>query len=288
MALQIQQVISDGISVAASRNGAIFAVLFVVVETVGLLLFFGAGTLYVPVDVGTGITSGTDIAAGGELPQMASSIAILLTSAFTSIITIPLSIIAIRTFVGGHTDSIPDPYIFDRIGRATVSGVIVNFLYGILLFAIPIAAAIGLLLSIATIGRLDVLPDQYSIVVFAIIGLLIIFGTILVLGIVWLHFLFILHEVSIRHRGVLGAFKGSWDTVRGHRLTVAMLGVALVAIRMSVSWFAVPSTGGHWSPVQIVITSASIVASSIVGVFVAAIFARAYRNLRPDVTDGFM
>jgi len=185
MALHIRQVVSDGISVAASRNGAILAFLFLVAETASLLLFLGAGTLYIPVDIGTGVAPGSDIEAGGELPEIASSIAIILTGLFTSVITIPLSIIAIRTFVGGRTESIPDAYIFDRIGRATLSGLIASLLYGFMLFFIPFAAGIGLLLSIGAISGIGGVSDQYAgivLVLVALIGLLATVGPLLPSG----------------------------------------------------------------------------------------------------------
>ena len=288
MALHIRQVVSDGISLAASRNGAVLAFLFLVVETAGLLLFLAAGTLYVPVDIGTGVVPGSDIEAGGELPEVASSIAIMLTSVFTSVITIPLSIIAIRTFVGGRTESIPDAYIFDRIGRATLSGLVANFLYGFMLFFVPFVAGIGLLLSIGAIGGIGGIPDQYAGIVFVLVAFVGVLATLFFLIVIWLHFLFLLHEISVRHRGVLGAFKGSWATVRGSRIKLGLLGIVLVTMRFTAGWFGVPPADGHWTVFQAVTTPISIVVSAIVGVFVTAIFARAYRSLRPDVTDDFL
>ncbi|GAB6879057.1 hypothetical protein JCM17823_13310 [Halorubrum gandharaense] len=288
MALHIRQVVSDGISLAVSRNGAILAFLFLAAETAGLLLFFGAGTLYIPIDIGTGLAPGSDIEAGGELPNIASSIAVMLTSLFMSVITIPLSIIAIRTFVGGRTESIPDAYIFDRIGRATLSGLIANLLYGFMLFLVPFAAGIVLLLSIGAIGEIGGIPDQYAGIVFVLVALVGVLATIGLLIVIWLHFLFLLHEISVRHRGVIGAFKGSWAAVRGNRIKLGLFGTVLVTMRFSAGWFGVPPADGQWTLFQFITTPISLVISAIVGVVVTAIFARAYRSLRPDVTDDFL
>lgn len=288
MTLRIRQVVTDGVSLAASRNGALLAGLFLAAETFGLLLFLGAGTLYVPVDIGTGVAPGTDIAAGGELPEMASSVAIALTSLFTSIITVPLSIVAIRTFVGGKTDSIPDAYVFDRIGRATLSGLVANVLYGFLLVFVSFVAAIGLLLSIGALGSIGLVPDRAAGGAFVLVALGVLLVTVGCLFVVWLHFLFLLHEIGVRHRGVFGAFKGSWDAVRGNRIGLALLGAVLVTLQFGIGWLAVPPADGQWTPFQAVSTPISLVASAVVGVFVTAIFACAYRDVRPDVSDDFL
>ena len=111
MTLRIGRVLSDGISLARSRNGAVLAVLFFLVESLGLLLVLGVGTTYVPVDVGTGVAPGSEVAVGSELPALTAAAASTLAGVFTSILSVPLSIVAIRTFVGGRTESIPDDYL---------------------------------------------------------------------------------------------------------------------------------------------------------------------------------
>lgn len=288
MALNIQRVVSDGISVAASRNGAVLAGLFFLAESLGLLLFLAAGTMYVPVDLGSGLDPGSNVAVGGELPEVASSIAIILTSLFMSLVTIPISIIAIRTFVGGKTDRIPDAYLFDRIGRATLSGIVASFVYSFFLFAIPFVAALVFILSVVGLGGAGIVPDRLAGIVFILGAIVLLVATIALAVTVWLHFLFLLHEISIRHRGVVGAFKGSWDTVRGNRLKLGALAVVLVVIRFSAGWFGVPPADGNWSMFQLVATPTSLVLSAVVGTFVAAVFARTYRELRPDVSDDFL
>ena len=69
---------------------------------------------------------------------------------------------------------------------------------------------------------------------------------------------------------------------------LGLLGIVLVGIRFSTGWFGVPPVDGQWTLFQAVTTPVSIVISAIVGVFVTAIFARAYRSLRSDVTDDFL
>lgn len=288
MALQIRRVVSEGMSVAASRNGAVLALLFFIAESLGILLFLVAGTMYVPVDLGTGLAPGTGITAGGELPQVVSSIAILLTGVFTSVVTIPISIVAIRTFVGGATDGIPDEYLFARIGRATLSGLLAMFLQSGLLFAIPFVAALLILALVFVVGGTSLGSGGLGGLVLLVGALVLIVLAVVVAVVVWVHFLFLLHEISVRHRGVVGAFRGSWDTVRRSRVKLAALGIGLVVIRTTVSWFGTPPVNGEWTTFQLIATPVSLVASAIVGVFVVAILARTYRELRPDVEDTFL
>lgn len=288
MTIQISRVVSDGVSLALSRNGAVLAVLFFLAESLGVLLVVGAGTMYVPVDVGTGIATGGDVAAGSDLPQFTAAIASLLAGGFTSVVTIPISIVAIRTFVGGQTDEIPDRYLFDRIGRATLSGIVANFLYAALLFVVTFGIGIALLVAVFGVGRLDLLPDQIAgiaLILFAVVGLLV---AVVLLVTVAVHFLFLLHEISVRHRGVIGAFRGSWDTVCGNRLRLAGLAIVLIAVRSGVSSLAAPPIDGGWTAFQLVTTPVAMGVAAVSGVVVTAIFARAYRELRPDVSTEFM
>lgn len=288
MTLEIGRVVSDGISLALSRNGAVLAVVFFLAELLGVLLVMGAGTMYVPVDVGTGVTPGGTIATGTDLPDVMASAASILAGVFTSVVTIPISIVAIRTFVGGQTDEIPDRYIFDRIGRATLSGFLANFLYVGSVFIATFGISVLLIVAVFGIGRLGLLPDRMTdvaMLLFAVVGLLV--AVVMVLT-VTVHFLFLQHEISVRHRGVVGAFRGSWDTVRGNRLRLAALAIVLIAVRSSVSSLAAPPIRGEWTMFQFVTTPIAMVATPIVGVVVTAIFARAYRELRPEVSTAFM
>ena len=287
MAFQIQRVVSDGVSLALSRNGAVFAVLFFLAESLGVVLVVGVGTTYVPVDVGTGVAAGGDIAAGGDLPQFTAVVASLLAGGFTSVVTTPISIVAIRTFVGGETDGIPDRYLFDRIGRATVSGVVANFLYAALVFVVTFGIGLALVVAVLGVGRLDLLPDAVAgpaMLLLAGIGILL---AIALLVTVAVHFLFLLHEISVRHRGVLGAFRGSWDTVRGSRVRVAALAVLLIAVRSSVSSVAAPPVEASWTTFHLLTTPFAMAFAAIVGVVVTAIFARTYRELRSDLPAEF-
>lgn len=286
MALRIGRVVSDGISLAISRNGALLSVLFFLAESLGVLLVVGVGTTYVPVGMGTSLAPGSEVTAGGELPALTAAAASMLAGVFTSVITVPLSIVAVRTFVGGYTDRIPDAYVFDRIGRATFSAIVASFLQAGVIFAVVFGTVIALFLALFGVGRLG-LPDHLSLAAL-LLGVLVVgvVGAVL-LVVVMVHFLFVVHEVAVRNRGVVGAFRGSWDTVRGNRLRLTGLAIVLGGLRGGVSAGAAPPVEGSVSILRLAVTPVAMALTAVVGVVVTAIFARAYRELRPDVSTEF-
>ena len=286
MALRIGRVVSEGAALAFSRNGVVLSALFFLAESLGVLLIISVGTMYVPVDVGTGVTPGSQLAAGGELPALTAAAASMFAGLFTSVLTAPLSIIAIRTFVGGRTDRIPDNYIFDRIGRATFSGVIASFLQVGLMFAVVFGVVFAFFLGLFAIGRLG-LSDHLSMAVLLLVGLVVLVGGAVLFLTLLVHFLFVSHEISIRNRGVVDAFRGSWETVRGNRLRLAVLAVVFGGVRGSFSSLAAPPVEGPISMFQLALTPVGMVLSAAIGVLVTAIFARTYRELRPDVSTEF-
>lgn len=286
MTLRIGRVLSDGISLALSRNGAVLSVLFLLVESFGLLLVLGVGTTYVPVDVGTGVAPGSEVAVGSELPALTAAAASMLAGLFTSVLSVPLSIVAIRTFVGSRTETIPDEYLFDRIGRATLSGIVASFLQGAIVFGVTFGAGIVFLLGLFSIGGLGLsgLASAGALLLFGIVVGLV--GLVLLFT-VTVHFVFLLHEIAVRDRGVVGAFRGSWATVRGNRLRLTGLVVVVGGVRGSVSALATPPVQGSLTTLQTIVTPIGLVLASVIGVVVTAVFARTYRELRPDVSTEF-
>lgn len=274
MALSIRDAVSEGLSITASRNGVTLIALFLAVQTFGLIVFLAAGRTYVPVSLGTGMATGAELPTG-ELPRGASAVATLFVGVFNSIISTPVMIVAIRTFVGDERDGIPDAYLFGRIGRATLSGVLATFAQMVLFFGIAIVAG---LLSAALFITLSGPP--------AIIGILLVVCAALVgFVLVWLQFLFLLHEIAVRDRGTIAAFRGSWATVRGHRVKLALLAGAIAVVRIGVSGVGAPGFDTALTASNLGITAVTVVVASVVGVTVVAIMARAYQQLRPDVDD---
>ena len=282
MPLHVRSVVGDGLRVAVSRNGAVFAAVFLAVETLSLLLVLVAGTTYVPVDLGAGIDPTGGIAAGSQLSELTGAAAMLLVGAFSAVVTVPVSIIAIRTFVAGATDAIPEAALFNDLGWATARGLVATLCYTGLLFLLPVAAGLGLLAILFGLGA-----SGLSGWIAGVVGLLsggLLLAILLAVGVVvWLHFLFLLHEIGVREQGVVDAFRGSWATVRGSRLEVGVLALLLTSLRTGVGWFSAPPVDGAWTLLPAIATLVSLVGSAAIGVVTVAILARAYRDLRPEV-----
>lgn len=272
MTLSIGDAVSEGLSLTASRNGVTLIALFLVVETFGLVVFLAAGTTYVPVDLGTGMATGSELPTG-ELPQAAAAVATLFAGVFNSFISTPVMIVAIRTFVGGARDGIPDSYLFERIGRATLSGVLATFAQMALFFGIALGAGLLSFVLFLTLSGPAALIGVLLLVCVAIIGFVL----------VWLHFLFLLHEIGVRYRGTVAAFRGSWATVRGQRVKLAILAGALAVVRMVVSGIGAPRYDTALTASNLALAAVTLVGSAVIGVAAVAIMARAYRQLRPEV-----
>ena len=287
MTLQLRSVVTDGLRLALSRNGAVFGAVFLAVETLSLLLVVVAGTSYVPVDLGAGIEPTGGIAAGSQLSELTGFAAMVLVGLFSAVVTVPLSIVAIRTFVAGATDTIPEAALFNDLGRATVRGIVVSFCYAMLVVGLLLTMSLGIFAVVAVVGAIDVLSGWIAAVVGIVVGGLLLLAAIAVGIAIWLHFLFLLHEVGVRGQGVVDAFRGSWETVRGNRVRIGGLAFLLVSLRSSISWSGSPSADSGWTLLQSVTTGASLVVAAGMAVVTTAILARAYRDLRAEIdADG--
>lgn len=292
MTFQLRAVVTNGLRLALSRNGAVFAAVFFMLETLSLLLVLVAGTSYVPVDLGAGIEPTGGIAAGSQLSGFTGGIATMLVGVFSAVVTVPLSIIAIRTFVAGATDTIPEAALFNDLGQASVRGLVASFCYGLLLVLLILATSAGLFAVVVGIGVIDILSGWVAGAVGIVTGGLLLAAAAAVGIVIWLHFLFLLHEIGVRGQGVVDAFRGSWATVRGSRLRIGGLAFLLVSLRSGVAWSATPPVEAGWqSPpiesgwtlVQSATTGLWLAAAAAIGVVTTAILARAYRDLRADI-----
>jgi len=283
MTLQLRSVVTDGLRLAFSRNGAVFAAVFLAVETLSLLMVLVAGTTYVPVDLGAGIDPTGGIAAGSQLSGFTGGIATMLVGVFSAVVTVPLSIIAIRTFVAGETDAIPEAALFNDLGRASVRGVVASFCYALLLVLLILGLGVGGFAVMVAAGTANFLSGWLAAVLSIVVGGLLVFAAVAVGIGIWLHFLFLLHEIGVRGQGVVDAFRGSWATVRGNRLRIGGLAFLLVSLRSGVSWSGSPPVDGSWTLLGSVTTGVSLVVAAGMGVVTTAILARAYRDLRADI-----
>lgn len=272
--LDIWDAFSEGLSLATSRNGLLLMGAFFLVESVTLLLVFASTAVYLPLDQAADVLGEpSGIPVGTDLSVIATVGATLLASAFGVLVSMPLSIIAIRTFVVGATDRIPDDCLFHRIGRATLSGILASLLVSVLIIVVVFG---GIVLSI--LGAAALFEGWVGLVAI-VLGVVV---AIVAYVVIWLHVLFLTHEIAVRDRGVLGAFRGSWATVRGNRVRVFAIALVVTAVRGGVGWAGAPGFEGTAGLLSVPIVALALAVSAAFGVAATAVLARAYRQLSPD------
>ncbi len=92
-------------------------------------------------------------------------------------------------------------------------------------------------------------------------------------------FIFFIFAVGVENRGVLGALKRSWGLARGHRLKLGVFVVSLGVLGMLVS---IPSTIFQAAGEPLIGDLITVVANSIVFVFVYGIMAAIYVQLQNE------
>ncbi len=245
MAFRLRTAVTDGLRLTFSRNGAVFVGLNAGAQLVSLLLVAVAATRQLPVSTGVGLDPVAGVPIGQSIPTAVTALTVGLTTVFTAIVTTPITIITIRTFVDGVTDHIPDVHLFGHLGRATARGLIASLLIGvsivvafILLFVVPLALAAGITVAV---GALSFLPDWIGIVGVVFVSAVSFFGMLVVGLLLYIHLMFVLHEISVRDRPVVDSLRGSWDIARGHRLKLGGLAVGLIAVQSAVSSVGTPN-----------------------------------------------
>ncbi|ERH01313.1 MAG: hypothetical protein J07HN6_02948 [Halonotius sp. J07HN6] len=291
MAFRLRTAVTDGLRLTFSRNGAVFVGLNAGAQLVSLLLVAVAATRQLPVSTGVGLDPVAGVPIGQSIPTAVTALTVGLTTVFTAIVTTPITIITIRTFVDGVTDHIPDVHLFGHLGRATARGLIASLLIGvsivvafILSFVIPIALAVGITVAV---GALSFLPDWIGIVGVVFVSSVSFFGMLVAGLLLYIHLMFVLHEISVRNRPVVDSLRGSWDIARGHRLTLGGLAVGLIAVQSAVSSVGTPNQLSDPNTAQAFMSSVpqllflpvGLVFTAFVTTLSAAVIARAYAEI---------
>lgn len=269
MALRVQQAIAEGVSLAASRNGALLAGAIFIVDLFGAAVIATATRGVVPAN--GGVWAPLDATVPPSVQLVTMSLAVI----FNLILALPVFILAIRLFVGGVTDQLPDAFLTDRIGRATLSGVGATIAWSVLVFGVPITIA-----GFAVVGH-EAVPG--------IAGTAALWGgavvAVLVAAFLAVAFLFTLHEISIRHRTVGDAFGGSYQTVRDHFGRVGVLFALFTGVYITLGLGAALLGSQPWTGLTVAAIVLSWLLAAFAAVFTTAVLSCAYRQLRADV-DG--
>ncbi|MGM0606467.1 MAG: hypothetical protein ACQETB_12470, partial [Halobacteriota archaeon] len=262
--------VREGVARAASRNGLLLLVLYLLVDVAQSGLVWTASTAYLPVYPSVPGSEPTY----GPLPETIAVEASLLAAATGGVVTIPIQLVMFRVFVSEHLDRIPDEFVFHRLGWATVQGI----LAGVLVFAtvgfLAVAASMGGLRALAALGvRSDAAVgagggvDPLVVVVFLI--------TLVPAGIMLASFLFAFCEIAIRDRNAIASLSGSWRLARSNRLKL----VAILSISMLVPLASIPL--GELASGPLFGRVLTVGLSGIVNVLTVAVLARAYRQVVP-------
>jgi hypothetical protein len=182
MTFRVGSSLVGGIRRTANRNGLVLALAYVAVGTVWQVLFYSAIVSQVP----RSATRNT------PLPTVPLPTAVAALGAVVSLLLLQyLTVVSIRTFVGGHSRLIPAEYYTRNIGFVLVNAVVGSIALGIVV----------------------------------LVG----FALLVVPGIVaYVAFLFVLVYITAEDRNVVSAFRDSWRLTRGHWLRLFLLLLAVL------------------------------------------------------------
>jgi hypothetical protein len=187
MSLQIRTSLTGGLGRCLNRNGLVLALAYVLVGAAWQVLLYSA--------VVTAVGSSTASTGAAALPSIELPLAVSAGGAVVSLVLLQyLTIVTIRTFVGGHTRTIP-PEFYTR----NIPYVLVNSIIGSL--------ALGLVIFVGSI-------------LFVVPGI-----------IAYVAFIFTLLYIAAEDQSFISAFRSSWNVTRGNWLRLfGLLVIVLVAI----------------------------------------------------------
>lgn len=280
MTLQIGSAVRDGIAHALTRNGIVLTGLYLLATAFQMGLIYVVGTTYVPPSPETvaAPAAGSSPTPGSALPPVVSVLATGLGSLTGGLLTIPISIVGIRTFVSDRTSSIPDEFVFHRLARASVTAFGAGLVVGLATF---LAIFLPLLLGFVGVAALPESATAWLLTAWPgrAVGVLTLLALFVPAALLFVSLLFVTHEIAVRDRGLVGALRGSWATASGNRLRLFGLYLALAVPQVLVS--VAISTG---APPALEQAAATILMAPL-SVAVMSIVARAYVQLDGGARD---
>jgi hypothetical protein len=245
MKVDISAVLEGGYEKTVARTGLQFAAVFFVLSVLNALFVPQPETLPVeesPVgDVAPAAGGGPAGPSLGLSPTVAGLLSLLVT-----VLTALVTIAAIRTFVAGEAESIPEEY-FTR----NIAWVAVNFVIGGIAFAIVVGIGLFLL----------VIPGLF----------------LLVSLFFWQVF------IAVKDENFIEGFRHSWQLTKGRRLRLFGLGVVVILVALVISIaFGIP---GVFLPGALALLVEQV-GSALVFVFVLAATAEAYNRLTAADDEG--
>ncbi len=228
MSLHIRTAVRDGVERVWNRNGAVLTVAFLLTMLLQSGFVMAITTTYLPVgalSAPAGSQTATTPTPGSHLPVFVSLGAGLIAALAGGFLTTPVTVVAIRTFVGGRADRIPDEFVFDRLGWATINSLVGSWFVSLSFFAVFVAClgvgSVGLTTVVGGAKILSLVSTVSGIVLLAV------FIAVLALPSAFLGIclLFVGQEIAARDKNVLAAVVGSWRLTRGNRLRLFVLAI---------------------------------------------------------------
>jgi hypothetical protein len=190
MSLQIRSSLTGGIGRCLNRNGLLLALAYVFVGAAWQVLLYSAVVAAV----------GQSAAQGGAsaLPTVDLPLVVSAGGAVVALVLLQyLTIVTIRTFVGGHTRTIPAEFYTRNIPYVLVNSIIGSLAFGLAIF----------------VGS----------ILFVVPGI-----------IAYVAFIFTLLYIAAEDQSFIAAFRSSWNVTRGNwlrlfgLLVVVLLGITIV------------------------------------------------------------
>ena len=187
MSLQIRSSLTGGIGRCLNRNGLLLALAYVFVGAAWQVLLYSA--------VVTAIEQSAAPSGASALPTVDLPLVVSAGGAVVALVLLQyLTIVTIRTFVGGHTRTIPAEFYTRNIPYVLVNSIIGSLALGLVIF----------------VGS----------ILFVVPGI-----------IAYVAFIFTLLYIAAEDQSFIAAFRSSWNVTRGNWLRLfGLLVVVLVAI----------------------------------------------------------
>jgi len=183
--LNIGSSLAGGISRVANRNGLLLIVAYLIIGAAWQIPFYSA--------VVTGLEQTGTPTENVPLPSIDAPLVVSVSAAILMLLGLQwLTVVTIRTFVGGHTRAIPSEYYTRNIVPVLLNSLVGGLIYGVLMF----------------VGS----------VLFVIPGI-----------IAYVAFIFMIVYVAVEDKNFIAGFRDSWQLTRGHWLRLFGLLFVVVA-----------------------------------------------------------
>jgi hypothetical protein len=249
MSIDIGAIVRTGYERTVTRNGLLFAAMLFGISVLDAMFSVGVAERTMSFgEMGPGGAAPVSDLAGGAPPISLGLSAVIATpvSLLLGLVSIVITIAAIRTFVTDETEALPREYFTEDLLWP-----VINLIVGGIVFGIAVAIGFSLL----------VIPGLFLLVSLFLWGVF----------------------VAVEGDSFIEGFRRSWGLTGGRRLRLFALGIVVIFVALVVSVaFAIPAAVLP----GIVGFLLEQVGSALIGVFTLAAVAETYTRLRAASASG--